>query len=121
MDKNEILKLKKEVKKLLLMVERGTAKIYASVKHVSNSGMYRIIDYIIVYTDGKTRQIKEYNLAWAMDKLNVAKLTGPNKAYGVSVFGCGMDMIFGTLYHLHRVIFDDTKKSYSKTTKYSLL
>ena len=121
----DIETLKKDIRRYLLKVRRGTAKTYASVKHVSSSGMSRIISYTGVYVE--KGRIQEINLTWYMNKLGVARLSGNNQPYGVRVSGCGMDMIFNTLYNLHMSVWDYKHKingkllDYSDTTRYSIV
>jgi hypothetical protein len=111
---------RKLMRKYLFKVRRGTAITYATVKHVSASGMSRIIAYTGFYVENG--RIREVNITYYMDVLGVANLTPAGKPYGVRVGGCGMDMIFNTLYNLHHTVF--TKKDkihYSSTTRYNYM
>lgn len=74
----------KEVKKAIL-----DGKVYASIVHVSSTGMMREIKF---YT------IKNDSLVNITD--TISEMTGrkTGKRRGVKVTGCGMDMIFHTLY-----------------------
>lgn len=71
--------------------------IYTILKHVSRSGMYRVID---VY---KMVDNQPYRLSW-----NVALATGSRydtNHEGVGISGCGMDMGFAIVYDLSYVLF----------------
>jgi len=114
------------MRKYLLKVRRGTAKTFASVKHVSSTGMSRVIAYTGVYTE--KGRIKDFNLTWYIHVLTGANVTPSGQPYGVRVYGCGMDMIFNTLYNLHQTVFTGDKKlvngkpvHYSDTTRYNYM
>lgn len=73
--------------------------VYVSLKHVSRSGMSRVIMPFII------RNNEPRYLGWT-----VAKATG--RSYnrdreGVNVGGCGMDMGFELVYTLSRYLFPD--------------
>jgi hypothetical protein len=73
--------------------------VFVSLKHVSRSGMSRVIMPFII------RNNEPRYLAWT-----VAKATGRTYNYnhdGVIVGGCGMDMGFELVYTLSRYLFPD--------------
>ncbi len=98
MTQNEKETIRQQVADMLRMVADGKAKTVATLKHVSRSGMARIIDYDIYYTNGDAVEV--YNLTDALATLGINDLTPPSRPYGVKVTGCGSDMIFEPLYRL---------------------
>jgi len=70
--------------------------VYTSLKHVSRSGMYRVISLYIV-EEGRIRNINGY----ASDLLEGYD----NRHEGCRAFGCGMDMGFHLVYTLSSVLF----------------
>ena len=85
--------------------------IYCILRHVSRSGMTRVIDLVKVSDDGEILRIG-YNAAkavgWPYDR----------EREGVRVSGCGMDMGFHLVYCLaHALFFGDTA---SEDAGYSL-
>ena len=70
------------------------------LRHVSKSGMFRLIDLYVVTHDGGLQMISA-NAADAIgEKLD-------KKRQGIRVSGCGMDMGFSLVYNLGRVLFPD--------------
>ena len=95
-----------EIKKAIL---KNSERIIASVRHVSKSGMTRHISFYYITKDKQLKDITHL----------IACLTGKNfkENYSNNVLvigGCGMDMIFATLYDFYRVLFN---LSYTKQTK----
>ena len=85
----ETLQALKELKKI--MKKTKDKRVYAMVAHVSSSGMSRDITFRVVTNKGELLCI---------DPL-IKKITGYSWGAdfrGVHVGGCGMDMIFNTLY-----------------------
>lgn len=72
--------------------------VYCILRHVSRSGMMRVIDLIKVEEDGEVLHLG-YNaakaLGWPYDR----------RREGVRVSGCGMDMGFQLVYSLAHVLF----------------
>ena len=69
-------------------------RIYAMVLHVSNSGMSRTITFKAIDKHGNLYNVNEL----------IHRITGyawSNSYYGLRVYGCGMDMIFNTLYNVN--------------------
>ena len=67
--------------------------IVASVKHVSSSGMSREIGFAMITSQGHL-----FNMTYCMSKLAECKL---NDNHTIRVGGCGMDMIFHSLYNFN--------------------
>ena len=75
--------------------------VYCVIRHVSRSGMYRVIDPMVVDPEGGMRNIgylAAKALEWGYDD---------NHGGGVKVTGCGMDMVFHLVYVLGSVLFPD--------------
>lgn len=71
--------------------------VFTSVKHVSQSGMSRIIDVHLI------RDNEPMRIAW---KVGLATGTSYDKKWeALRVGGCGMDMCFHTVYLLGRALF----------------
>ena len=73
--------------------------VYTILKNVSQSGMYRHIQVIVI------KDNKPINLSyWIADYL---EWSYKDKTYSIGVGGCGMDMGFHLVYTLSRSLFDD--------------
>jgi hypothetical protein len=103
-EKGENAMTRKEVERqeaitrLKEMVKPGDT-LHTIVRHVSRSGMSRVID-VYKLVDGDALR-----LSWS-----VADAIGEpydRKNEGVRVGGCGMDMGFHVVYNLSRVLFPD--------------
>jgi len=79
--------------------------IYCNIKHVSKSGMLRIIALIIIDTD------KDTGKPWLRDITHLAAKAMDDKMdrdrWGLKVGGCGMDMCFATVYNLGSALFPE--------------
>jgi len=78
-------------------LRRTRPPLYTILRHVSNSGMFRLID---VYAITNNKPVCLTAL--------VGKLAGyerDNKREGLRVGGCGMDMGFSVVYNFSRAIF----------------
>lgn len=73
--------------------------VYGEVVHVSRSGMMRHIKLFAV-VDGKIQNITWY-ASWAQGSAP-ADVSGE---WVIKAGGCGMDMVFGEVYSLSRVLF----------------
>lgn len=74
--------------------------IHTILRHVSKSGMFRIIELVKIDSDGSVKAIG-WNAADAMgDKYD-------RERDGIRVSGCGMDMGFHLVYNLARTLFPD--------------
>jgi len=74
--------------------------VYASVAHVSRSGMSRLIRIYFVQPGGTLWDITGLAgqaIGWGHDR----------DRWGIPVSGCGMDMCFHTVYTLSRVLFPE--------------
>ena len=75
----------------LLKTLRPGDTVHCILKHVSCSGMYRVIDFIVVKDD------QPINISWAAAML----LEGFDPRWdGCRASGCGMDMGFHLVYNL---------------------
>lgn len=71
--------------------------IYTRLKHVSRSGMMRVIDLFVI------RDNEPMHITWL-----ACEATGTayhDKHDGMRMDGCGMDMGFAAVYHLGRVLW----------------
>jgi hypothetical protein len=71
--------------------------IHCVIRHVSSSGMSRVIQFI-VFIEGEPRYLG-YNIAVALG------MKWDRQREGVKVQGCGMDMGFAVVYDLSRTLF----------------
>lgn len=71
--------------------------IYTIVRHVSRSGMSRVIDVYRIVDSEPVR------FSWSAAK--ALDWTYDKRHEGIRVGGCGMDMCFHTVYSLSRVLF----------------
>ena len=88
----------KEMKSVLQTIKQG--KIYAKVNSVSRSGMSRKISFYRV-EKGEIKDVTT-QVAWLSGHATPGKLSERGKYFideGLRVSGCGMDMIFNTLYN----------------------
>lgn len=76
--------------------------VHTLVRHVSQSGMMRIIDVYKFACDDKGR-VTRYWLSYSVAK--VLEWPFNKKRAGIRVDGCGMDMGFHLVYTLGRVLF----------------
>jgi hypothetical protein len=86
------------IKELRELLKPGET-VYTILRHVSASGMSRVIDLFIMRGNEPRR------ITWS-----VAQALGyayDQKREGLRVSGCGMDMGFHVVYSLARVIFND--------------
>ena len=83
---------------LLKHLTPGT-KVYTMLRHVSRSGMMRIISPFIIIDN------KPYELSWHIDRIGLFHRKYPNE--GLTVYGCGMDMGFHVVYELGRVLYPE--------------
>ena len=97
----EIAQRKKEIdrqmQETLKYIKAG--KIYADIKSVYRSGMSRRITFYYVKNGAIIRATPQ--IAWLAGDIIPGKYDQGGKeliTYGLNVGGCGMDMIFNTLY-----------------------
>lgn len=74
--------------------------IHTILRHVSRSGMFRVIDVVKIGKDGEVLSLG-WNVAKALDYAH------DRQREGLRVSGCGMDMGFHVVYNLSRVLFED--------------
>ena len=82
---------------LLKLLKPGTT-VYTILRHVSSSGMTRIIDPILIDKHGHTFFI-QHAVAVLTDR------TINDRYCGIKVSGCGMDMGFELVYILSRILY----------------
>lgn len=72
--------------------------VYTTLKHVSRSGMYRVISLHVIYNN------EPRNIDWLASQL----LEGYDERWnGCKTGGCGMDMGFHLVYNLSYRLFKD--------------
>ena len=92
--KTETAEARERLEKL---IKPGT-KIYTTVKHVSRSGMMRVISAHVIDEDREPRDVSR----------DVAVVIGGSfdrDRWGVKMGGAGMDMTFALTYNLSRALF----------------
>lgn len=89
--KEEIENAKAELKSLL---SQTSSDIYGNITHVSASGMSHKIRFYLAMNDGEKNFIED--ITWLISRA----LESPMDDRGLKVSGCGMDMIFHTVYNL---------------------
>ena len=97
------------VAKEQLIQQIKNKKIQAVVREVSNRGNTRVIDFMVI--DGERLQSISDLMA------DVLNLKQSKKHFGLIVKGCGMDMVFSTLFRL----FDKLGLNTSNANNYSLI
>ena len=88
-----------EATEFLLSVLKPGDKVYTILRHVSRSGMMRIISPVII------REGEPLDISWQVARLGIWQRKYPNT--GLTVYGCGMDKGFSVVYELSRVLFPD--------------
>lgn len=96
-----------------IMKKCKNKRIYAAVLHVSGSGMSRVITFKAIDKRGNLYNVNEL----------IHQITGykwSNNYYGLTVHGCGMDMIFNTLYNVNCIAinYGVIKKSKNKNNHF---
>ena len=84
---------------LLKRIRKTRPKLHTVLRHVSGSGMLRVIDVYWLHEQSRT---------WITPL--VAKLCDypqDKKHYGLRVSGCGMDMGFSVVYNFSSAVFPD--------------
>lgn len=97
-----------------IMDKTKNKRVYATVLHVSNTGMSRVIKFIAITKRGSVLNITDL----------IHRITGYNwdrSYYGLRVYGCGMDMVFNTLYNVNVIAAQyHIIKTSKKKTKHDL-
>jgi hypothetical protein len=91
-------KAREGAKEYLRQIIKPGDTVYTSVKHVSRSGMYRVINLYVV-KDSQISCIDNY----ASDLLQGYD----ERHYGCKASGCGMDMGFALVYNLSYALYPD--------------
>lgn len=73
--------------------------VYTILRHVSRSGMQRVIDIYIIENNEPRR--------WSYTAAQACGFNYDNKHEGIKVGGCGMDMGFHLVYSMSRTLFPD--------------
>lgn len=73
--------------------------VYTILRHVSRSGMYRVIDAFVIRNNVPLRY------SWTIARAIGARYDKRHEGIGIS--GCGMDMGFEIVYNLGRYLFPD--------------
>lgn len=84
-------------KELVSWIKRTRPIVYTVCKHVSSSGMLRVIDCFVI-RDGKPVSVNHLIAAYGLYRQD-------KRRSGVRVGGCGMDMGFAVVYALSNAIF----------------
>jgi len=79
------------------IIEKGNRIVYTTVKRVSRSGMFRVIDCFVIVDN------KPLHINWHIDKIGLYKRDKEQE--GLRVSGCGMDMGFSVVYNLGSKLF----------------
>jgi hypothetical protein len=88
-------KIDKDMKLVLSAIKKG--KIYAKIESVSRSGMSRRISFYMVINNRIERVTSQ--IAWLAGYETPGYYNYKVIDNGLQVSGCGMDMIFATLYN----------------------
>lgn len=91
----ERMELLKELKEILK--DNVSDRLICSVKKVSSSGMSRVVSFNYMCKNGYI-----YNLNYKISKILGYTLTDD----GVRIQGCGMDVIFNSLYNINCYALD---------------
>jgi hypothetical protein len=91
---------------------RNYFTVYTILKHVSTSGMMRVIDAYIIRDNIPLR------LSWSVAE--AIGMTYNRKHEGVQIGGCGMDMGFAIVNDLSRVLFTPKGERYNHDAAYKL-
>ena len=95
--KKEYDEIKKELKKIL----KPKDTIYSIIRHVSNSGMQRCIDFYVIKNNRPVR------LTWYLPFLLGYPIN--KKHGGITVKGWGVDMCFSVVYELGQELYGKRK------------
>lgn len=103
-----------EAKARLLEILQPGSEVYTIVRHVSSSGMSRVIDLYVLVPDEGTGKPKMRCIGYLAALATGYKLHP--KHSGLKVDGCGMDMCFHVVSRLSEELFGD----YNKLSKVGL-
>lgn len=82
--------------------------VYTILRHVSASGMMRVIDMVIFIYDENRKTSFPYHIAYNAGVVMGESYDRNNR--GLKISGCGMDMGFSAVYNLASVLFGDGYK-----------
>lgn len=100
----EIAEREEAIARLRDLCPPGT-KVYTILRHVSSSGMTRVIDAFVFYTDERDGEARPF---WLSGLISTAcDIKRDPKRDGLRVGGCGMDMGFWVVYTLGRYLYPD--------------
>ena len=94
--KQEIEEQKERVK---IWLEKSGYKVYTILRHVSASGMYRVISPVI-FADGRVLHI-----SYATAIITGYKYSEKYHHAAIGISGCGMDMGFDLVYNLSSALY----------------
>jgi hypothetical protein len=97
---------KEQAKEYLLAWLKPGDTVHCVLRHVSRSGMRRVID--LLYIQPKRADVQIYHAGF-----NAARAAGypyDRERQGLVIDGCGMDMGFEAVYQLSRALFGDGYK-----------
>lgn len=97
------------IEKLRKLAPPGT-KIYGIVRHVARSGMSRTIDFYVPGIDAYGAKSMQYLSGYLATVLDWKR----TDQGAIKVSGCGMDMIFHTVYSASWVVWNGTDASESR-------
>jgi hypothetical protein len=98
---------KKEIREIL---KKGKHQIYTLCRHVSQSGMFRLISCFVIIKN------KPVCIDWYIEDLGLFKRHSMKE--GLRVSGCGMDMGFHVVYSLSCAVY--CNKKYNHESAYKL-
>lgn len=102
--KADIAERGRAIARLLDLCPPGT-KVYTILRHVSSSGMMRVIDAFVFYTDEFTGEARPF---WLSGLISTAcDIKRDPRRDGLRVGGCGMDTGFHVVYELSRTLYRD--------------
>ena len=93
---------KSEAKERLLELVKPGDTIYTILRHVSRSGMTRVIDLVILPADDKNGPRSVVGHASRLLSMPLDR-----DRRGIKIGGCGMDMGFELVYQLSYALFKD--------------
>ena len=94
------------------LFKRSGYKAYTVLRHVSDSGMKRVISVYVIADNTPVC------IDWYIEKLGLYKRTGVNDRHeGLVAHGCGMDMGFDIVYNTSRAVFKDAFYCHGKGDK----
>ena len=107
--KDDIIKVEALHQLKKIMSRCKDKRCYATVKHISSSGMSRCIHFVAITKNGD-----QYNLDGIIHRITGYRFSNYD---GLHICGCGMDMIFHVLYTLNSYAcgYNIIKKSKNKT------